>query len=97
MHNQPETHATLATRSHQEWLAQDSARHPLLLSPSTPGFAFSAGHPRRKAAWRNTLGLVAVAVAIALLMAKNLDRNPSSHFRKASAIFEVSGPPKATP
>jgi hypothetical protein len=43
----------------------------------------------------NTLALVAVAVAIALLVAKNRDRNPSSQLLKVFAIFESGGRQKA--
>jgi hypothetical protein len=54
-------------------------------------------HPRMKAAWTNTLALAAVAIAIALLVVKNLDRNPSSRLLKGSVIFDLSGQPKANP
>jgi hypothetical protein len=45
--------------------------------------------------WTNALALTAVAVAIALLVAKNRDRNPSSHFPKVSAISLSDDRPKA--
>ena len=48
-------------------------------------------------AWTNALALAAIAVAIALLVAKNRDRNPPIHLLERSAIFKVSSRPTANP
>jgi hypothetical protein len=49
------------------------------------------------AAWKNTAALAAIAVAIALLVAKNMDRSPSNRRLNVSALFGVSPHPGANP
>jgi hypothetical protein len=54
------------------------------------------GH-RTSAAWANALALAAIAVAITLLVVKNLDRNSSNRLQSGSAIFKVSAQSPANP
>jgi hypothetical protein len=95
MNHQPETHAMLANRSPLAWLVQAPVRRAFFLRK--PGLASSLGHPRATTAWRNVLALAAVAVAITLLVVKNLDRNSPSPLSKGSAVFEVGAGPTANP
>jgi hypothetical protein len=101
MNPQPETHVLLAARSDQKWPAQASERRPLPrggAAPSlTPGLAHLTGRRTGSAAWTNALALVAVAIAIALLVVKNLDRNSSNRLQRGSAFLKISAQPTANP
>jgi len=98
MNSRPETHVLLAARPAQKWPAQAAERRPLPLRGVAPGVINpSTSHRPRSAAWANALALAAIAIAITLLVVKNLDRNSSDRLQSGSAIFKVTAQSPANP